>query len=197
MLFIITESNVTRDKSKDKVIEEMLITMGNMSLSENMRMQALEEIYNITRSSVYGYALSKVNNPQDAEDILQDTYVHLFKGAQFYKAHGKPMAYVITVAKNLCLMKYRQGQKQVDVSEEEFLNFVADNKDISTEDKVVLEIYLSKLTSEEREIVILFAIADFKHREIAKMLDMPLSTVISKYHRAIAKLKKIAEVENN
>ncbi len=196
MFFVISDDTITRDKSKDEVIERMLLNLGNEKLSEDKRIWALEELYNLTRASVYGYALTTVKNPTDAEDILQDTYIQLYKGAKFYKAQGKPMAYIITVAKNLCMMKYRQSQKTVDVSEEEFVNFVAESRELSTEDKIVLETYLGKLSEEEREIVILFAVADFKHREIAEMLDMPMSTVMSKYNRAIQKLKKIASAEN-
>ena len=45
------------------------------------------------------------------------------------------------------------------------------------------------LSDEERQIVILHAVAGFKHRETAKFLALPLSTILSKYNRAIKKLK--------
>ena len=51
---------------------------------------------------------------------------------------------------------------------------------------------MEKLTDEEREIVMLHAVAGFKHREIAHMMDMALATVLSKYHRAMKKLQKYA-----
>ena len=48
-----------------------------------------------------------------------------------------------------------------------------------------------KLNEEEREVVVLHLVSGLKHREIAKMLDKPLSTILSKYNRAIAKLKTV------
>ena len=50
---------------------------------------------------------------------------------------------------------------------------------------------LKNLSDEERQIVMLHAVSGFKHREIARLLEMPLSTVLSKYNRAMKKLRKI------
>ena len=49
---------------------------------------------------------------------------------------------------------------------------------------------LERLSDQERQIVALHAVAGFKHREIAALLELPLSTVLAKYARAIRKLKQ-------
>jgi DNA-directed RNA polymerase specialized sigma24 family protein len=51
------------------------------------------------------------------------------------------------------------------------------------------------LTEEERQIVILRSIEGLKHREIAKLLAIPLGTALSKYHRSLSKLRTILEEE--
>ena len=62
------------------------------------------------------------------------------------------------------------------------------------EDRVVLRAFLEALPETERQIVLLHAAAGFRHWEIAKFLHMPLSTVLSKYHRAMKRLRvQIAE----
>ena len=48
---------------------------------------------------------------------------------------------------------------------------------------------MDTLSDEEREIVSLHALTGLKHREIAAMMDLALPTVLSKYHRALKKLK--------
>ena len=67
----------------------------------------------------------------------------------------------------------------------------------SFEQKIINDAFLSqllkKLTEEEREIITLHIVSGLKHREIAKILQKPLSTVLSKYNRAIGKLKEIAK----
>ena len=47
----------------------------------------------------------------------------------------------------------------------------------------------SLLSDEERQIVVLYAMTGLKHREIADLLDLKLTTVLSKYSRAIKKLR--------
>ena len=56
---------------------------------------------------------------------------------------------------------------------------------------MVTRAVMAKLRDDEREIVMLHAVAGMKHREIASMLELPLSTVLSKYNRALKKLKKL------
>ena len=60
---------------------------------------------------------------------------------------------------------------------------------------MVLEKVLHTLTDSERQIVMLHAVAGVKHREIAAILDMPTATVLSKYSRAIKKLRTVMEAD--
>ena len=48
---------------------------------------------------------------------------------------------------------------------------------------------MEKLNAEERQIVVLHAVAGMKNREIADLLDKPLSTILNKYRRALKKLE--------
>ena len=56
---------------------------------------------------------------------------------------------------------------------------------------------LARLSPEERQIVLLHAAAGLKHREIARLLELPLSTVLSKYHRGLKKLKALMKGESD
>jgi RNA polymerase sigma-70 factor (ECF subfamily) len=55
---------------------------------------------------------------------------------------------------------------------------------------------LKLLSDEERQIITLHAVSGLKHRQIAELLDIPLSTVLSKYNRAIKKLQNKTEGGN-
>ena len=48
---------------------------------------------------------------------------------------------------------------------------------------------LAALEEQERRIVVLHAVTGLKHREVAALLELPLATVLSKYHRGLRKLK--------
>ncbi len=60
---------------------------------------------------------------------------------------------------------------------------------------MVLKAALDILKEDERQIVLLHASAGLKHREIAADLQMPLATVLSKYNRAMKKLKQYLREE--
>ena len=58
------------------------------------------------------------------------------------------------------------------------------------EDRSVLLACMEALSDEERQIVTLHAVSGFKHREIAELMELPLPTVLSKYSRALKRLKQ-------
>ena len=152
--------------------------------------EALERLYNTAKAAVYSYSLSVLRNVQDAEDVLHDCFVNIFTAAAGYRPHGKPMAWIITIAKNLCFARLRQHNRQEQLPGEDWSEMLADNDGLSNEDRLVLLECLGRLSEEENRIVVLHAVAGFKHREIASVTGMPLATVLSKYRRAIAKLRE-------
>lgn len=162
--------------------------------------EALERLYNTAKAAVYSYSLSVLRNVQDAEDVLHDCFVNIFTAAAGYRPHGKPMAWIITIAKNLCFARLRQHNRQEQLPDEDWSEMLADNAGLSNEDRLVLRECLGRLSEEENRIVVLHAVAGFKHREIASVTGMPLATVLSKYRRAIAKLPRkpsITKERNN
>jgi RNA polymerase sigma-70 factor (ECF subfamily) len=101
------------------------------------------------------------------------------------------MAWILTITRNLALMKLRERRKTAEL--EEWSLCIPDDTTVSSEDKIVLDAALRKITPKESQIVLLHAVAGFKHREIAEVLELPLSTVLSKYNRAVKKLRLALE----
>lgn len=151
--------------------------------------EALAILYHETRSAVYGFALSILKNRHDAEDVLQDVYLQVWHGAEGYRSQGKPLAWLITITRNLALSRLRDHGKTVTLSPEDWHTQFADIPAVTAEDRMTLEAMLSTLSDEERQIVTLHALTGLKHREIAAMLTIPLPTVLSKYNRALKKLR--------
>ena len=153
--------------------------------------EAFLQLYQSTDRTIYSFILSILKNSQDAEEIMQETYMKIWTSASSYQSKGKLLAWIFTIARNLCYMKFREQKYRSDLS----LDDLAGNeqgepcsKIEDAADKVVLKAALEILKEEEREIVLLHAAAGLKHREIAEALGMPLATVLSKYNRAIKKL---------
>ena len=155
--------------------------------------QSFTLLYEQSKNAVYAFALSLVHDPTDAEDIMQDTYLHIRSAAHLYRPDGKPMAWILTITKNLCYMKFRQ-QKHLSLRQVEEIPQESDFGQIEDlEDRLVLKTALRVLSEQECQIVLLHAVTGWKHRQIGAMLELPLSTVLSKYHRGLKKLR--AELE--
>lgn len=151
--------------------------------------EALAELYHRTRGAVYGLSLSYLKEPQDAQDVVQDTFVRIWDNAPQYHSQGAPMAWILTIARNLSRMKLRERSKLTNLDEEQWQAIPAEAPAVTPEDREVLQTALAALGDEERRIVLLHAVTGMRHREIADLLELPLSTVLSKYHRTLKKLK--------
>lgn len=160
--------------------------------------EAFHRLYQNTDKSIYGFILSIVKNPTDAEELMQETYLKVWTSAGSYHSQGKPLAWMFTIARNLCYMRFRDQKHEADVglselSEMETADLCPQIEDAA--DKLVLNAALHHLSEEERQIVLLRTAAGMKHREIAADLELPLATVLSKYNRAMKKLQKILREE--
>ena len=151
---------------------------------------SLAELYSRTRAAVYGLALSYLKNGQDAQDITQDTFVRVWEKAGQYRSQGKPLSWLLAIARNLALMKLRSAQRTDLLAEDEWLLVPAQDSPLTAEDRHLLDLAVNALADDERRVVMLHAVAGLKHREIASLLEMPLATVLSKYHRALKKMKQ-------
>ncbi len=155
---------------------------------------ALAALYKTVATDVYAYALSKTKNKADAEDVLSDTFVQIYRYAKRYEKMGKPMAWILTIATNLINRQFNLKNRSVSLEENQpavEVSHYVDSSEQKTINNLFVKEMLDKLGEEEREVVVLHLVSGLKHREIAKMLNKPLSTILSKYNRAIAKLKAI------
>lgn len=155
-------------------------------------MKAFHELYDSASKSVYGFALSILKNSHDAEDVLQETFLKVYSNASDYEPHGKPMAWILRITRNLSMTKLREKTKNA-----EYNDTLSEDIDLSSlhdaEKRLLIENLFKILSDEEKQILVLHAVCGMKHREIANLMDISLNTVISKYHRAIKKLKSAME----
>lgn len=179
----------TTEYSEAKVLEALLaqIAAGDK--------QALGQLYERTHGAVFGFAMSMSQTPADAEDILHDTYLAVYSSAECYSAKGKPMAWIMTIAKNFARMKMRKAKRMLDADESDWGKYLSSKPEVSPDERILLQTAMKILSDEEQQIVMLHAVSGMKHREIAAILDIPTATVLSKYSRAIKKLRTVMEAE--
>ena len=184
-MIVETNSNKLTDAQLDQLIRR--IAEGDRS--------ALAALYSATSTSIYAFILSMLKNVQDAEDVLQNSYIHVYRAASSYKRRGRPMGWLITIARNLCFDRLREREKSGELKDEDWDRYLTEEKGIPYEQKLILENCMMQLSDEERQIVVLHTVSGFKHREIADITGQKVSTCLSKYNRAIKKLRLMMEEE--
>lgn len=173
----------TEEESRDRELDRLLLQVGQGDR------EAFARLYALTRGAVYALALSLLRDAHEAQDVAQDVFVKVWESAPAYRPQGSPMAWLLTVARNLARSRLRQSGRQIVLDEEAWNAIPAAAPEVSPEDRQLLQGALARLGAEEREIVLLHAVTGLKHREIAVLLELPLSTVLSKYHRGLKKLR--------
>lgn len=178
--------NKPNNKNKDIIVENCILSLAKGDIN------AMNLLYETTKTDVYAYAISKVCNKYDADDILQDTYVRIYENAKLYTPVGSPMGWIIAIEKNVINRHYQVTSKNISLETIQEDPLVFERKIIENE---YLKILLSNLNQQEREIISLHVVSGFKFKEISEMTKLPLATVLSKYNRAIKKLQKIVKEE--
>ena len=183
-----TEDGAAR---RDQELEQLLLQVGRGDRD------AFARLYGLTRGAVYALALSLLRDAHEAQDVAQDAFVKVWENAPTYRPQGSPMAWLLTITRNLARSRLRRSGRQASLDDEEWNAIPAGPPSPSPEDRQVLQESLARLGAEERQIVLLHAVTGLKHREIAQLMELPLSTVLSKYHRGLKKLKALMKGESD
>jgi RNA polymerase sigma-70 factor (ECF subfamily) len=153
--------------------------------------EAFEKFYNMTNKNLFSFVYVIVKSRQDAEDIVQETYIKIKLNLFSYKVGTNPSAWIFQIAKNLALDSLRKDKKEnacpfddVEIPDK------TEHIDRKNSNLYLHDLMNKFLSLEERQIISLHVLSGYKHREIAKFLNLPLGTVLWKYNRALKVLKE-------
>jgi RNA polymerase sigma-70 factor (ECF subfamily) len=162
-----------------------------------------ETIYLAAAGFVYNVALRIVGNPDDAQEVAQDTFIKLFEGLKDFKQESslKTWAYRITVNTALnyrskAANRFQCRMEQLEDIEAEILpkeNPIEAAIDQQGKEKVVREL-LNALTPDQRACIVLREMQGLSYEEIAQVLGININTVRSRLKRAREILLKKSEV---
>jgi RNA polymerase sigma-70 factor (ECF subfamily) len=154
--------------------------------------------------SMYNFAFRLTNDEDDANDLLQDTYMKAFRFINSFQEGTNSKAWLFRILKNSFINDYRKKSKEpskVDYQEVETVyNSTEDAEFESTSDLRIetvqdmigdeVAMALNGLPVDFRTVIILCDIEGFTYEEMAKILDIPIGTVRSRLHRARNLLKE-------
>jgi RNA polymerase sigma-70 factor, ECF subfamily len=152
---------------------------------------------------VYRVARRLVGSPDEAEDLMQETYVRAFRSWQSYTPGTNLRAWLLRILTNLNIDRGRRKQRAPDMQPLEEGDYFLYNKleettrdprseqdlvvDRLSQDDVVAA--LSAVPHDFRDVLVLVDIGDFTYQDAAQILDIPIGTVMSRLHRGRRILK--------
>lgn len=140
----------------------------------------------------YAYAL--VREHAAADDLVQDTLEKALLHWAQRRSDGDLRAWLFAILRNLHISTHRQAQRRgvtVPIDEADFPDTAAD-QDTTIEAHDVLTA-IDQLPEDQKSLLLLVGVEDFSYEEAARILDLPLGTVMSRLSRARQKLRSLVD----
>lgn len=163
---------------------------------------AFTELIQPYQHRVYALALHKLNHPQEAEDIVQETVLRVYVHLNRYKQPFKFSTWVFRIATNLCIDRLRKRIRTLSLdapvslcSDHNRYPCLADRNRtpeevlLEQEEYAALRDAMEKLPSHYRSVLFLRYMKEMTLSDIGKTLKIPVTTVKSRVHRGRKALK--------
>lgn len=167
---------------------------------------ALARLYDAYRVILFGLLVRILNSREEAEDILQEVFVQVWRRAKdFDEKRGRPFTWLVTLARSRAIDRLRQlGARQRlamgAAQEQEQADNVSDalTDSVRAEQQAVVRRALAELPEEQRTTLLLAYFDGLTQSEIAAKLNAPLGTVKTRMRSGMTKLRALlgSQVEN-
>ena len=154
--------------------------------------------------ALYNFAYHLTYNDEDANDLVQETYLKAYRFAESYEKGTNAKAWLFKILKNAFINEYRRKSKQPTKVDYEDVITYQDAEDTNFSGNVDLrqEIFqgmigdevtraINSLPVDFKTVILLCDIEGFTYEEIAKIIDIPIGTVRSRLHRSRQMLKEM------
>jgi len=159
------------------------------------RLDALQRIYEKYRDYLLTLAMALVNDGATAEDVVHDVFVSFAQSGATFRVHGSLRAYLATCVVNRVRDQMRARKRRGRTLDEEApleSDFdPPETRILSDEQSRLVARALARLPDEQREVIALHLNGQLKLREIAKLQNIPLTTVRGRYRHGIERLRSI------
>ena len=155
---------------------------------------AFEQFVEYFRSKIFHYSWLMCGQREDAEEVAQETLLHVFESLEQLREPEHVRAWVFRIAKNACLMQRRKSvfAPAHEVSTDELLpgeepsgaELPPDREYLRGELKAVLDRIIAELPANYRSVVVLRDMEELSTEETAQILDVGTDVVKTRLHRA-------------
>lgn len=182
--------------TRKKITDEVLIARF-----QDGDVQAFDTLVRRYKDQLLNYVYRFVGNRNDAEDLVQETFLRVYKNKHYYKEIAKFSTWVYTIAGNLAKTELRRRKRRKIFS---VSNFVNEERDYDIPDLAknpesevdgflkddIIQKAIEKLPAKFKEVILLRDVQGFAYEEISQILSIPLGTVKSRVNRGRLKLQE-------
>ena len=149
--------------------------------------QQLGEWVDEWQDALFRYAFFRVGNRADAEDIVQDAFL---KAASVPAAIKNPKAYLFRTVTNGCIDSLKRKSKLLPIEQQMTAPSQSEEFEAQQEQQRIAQL-LGRLPDKQAEVIRLHIHANLKFTEIAEVLEIPATTVKSRFTSGIERLKQL------
>jgi RNA polymerase sigma-70 factor, ECF subfamily len=167
--------------------------------------RAFEVLLTKHRKPIFNFILRFVGDKETAEDVLQETFMRVIRGAETYKRQAKFTTWVYTIARNLCVDMSRRRKHRKHASLDAPIGSddnagtlldVVPSADMSSERQTInkqlhaeMQRAIDALQEDQREVFVLREFMDMPFKEIAEVVGVSENTIKSRMRYALEKLR--------
>ncbi|MFH0900026.1 MAG: RNA polymerase sigma factor [Pseudomonadota bacterium] len=173
--------------------------------------RAFEVLLARHRKPIYNFVFRFVGDKTAAEDLLQETFLRVIKGANAYQRQAKFTTWLYTIARNLCVDAARRGKHRKASSLDAKLDsgegkdgatlldllpgsgMAADRAAVGRELRGSMMEAINSLSEEQREVFLMREVLNMQFKEIAEVVGCPEPTIKSRMRYALEKLRDALE----
>jgi len=156
--------------------------------------RAFDELYDRYAERIYRYALARLDEPADAEDLLQRVFLKVIEALPRYEDRGVPFgAWLFRIARNAVVDEARSPQQSTTLEAAVLQTDPGPApEDLAelTADRAMVRAALAALTPDQRDVVLYRFFADLTPREIGLLMNKREGTVRALQFRALATLRR-------
>ncbi|UJF33721.1 RNA polymerase sigma factor SigW [Paenibacillus hexagrammi] len=175
-------------------------------LARNGDRAAFAELVELYKDKIFHLAYRMLNNKQEAEDAVQETFLRVYTNLHRYDENQKFSTWIFRIGTNLCIDKLRRRKNTYSLDAEmpegegsDYYSMLPSNEATPEKQVIVSETQeqirqaIDTLPEKYKSVVILRYLHDMSLQEIGDVLNMPVTTIKTRVHRGREYLRKRLE----
>lgn len=163
-------------------------------ISNETRETAFKELLQLYKERLYWHIRHIVKSHDDADDVLQNTFIKIYKSIHNFKGDSKLYSWMYRIATNESITFINKNSKRMQLSSEDYQCLTIDNlkADVYFEGddiKIKLQKAIATLPTKQQLVFNMRYFEDIKYKDMAEILDTSEGALKASYHIAVKKIE--------